>query len=106
MLTRLPHRVVIQSLTTASADGGCYTETWSTASTNWANIQPISTTERYNALKAQQYITHNVTMRQDVTITTANRIKYGNRIFHIETKIDPTERSRMMTLKCREEVDN
>ena len=98
--------VTIQTLTTTSAEGGCYTEAWTTVSTAWANVQPVSAQERYNTLKAQQYITHNVTMRQDVTITTANRIKYVNRIFHIETKIDPTERSRMMLLKCREEVDN
>ena len=54
MLTRLPHTVTIQTETRTLFEGGAYTTSWTTASTQWANVQPISAVETYGEEKKQQ----------------------------------------------------
>jgi|MudIll2142460700_1097286.scaffolds.fasta_scaffold04219_2 head-tail adaptor len=101
--TRLPHRVVIQSETRTLFQGGAYTTSWSTASTEWANVQydAGASEETYDNEKKQQMSIYNVIMRQDVTLTNKNRLLYNGNILVVEDEGDPTNRDRMKKIKCR-----
>lgn len=105
MLTRLPHRIVIQAETRTEFEGGAYTTSWTTASTEWANVQRmVSTNETYDNEKKQQMSYWRVITRNDITLDNTKRILFNNKILVIETEQDPTNRDRMKILKCREEV--
>lgn len=104
MLSRLPHRVVLQTESRTTFSGGAYTSSWSTSSTEWANVQIETSNESYEQDKKQQYTKYKVVMRDDITIDNVKRLLFDNKILIIETRIDPTNRNRMQILKCREEV--
>lgn len=102
MLTNLPHRVVIQTEQRVEFEGGAYTTSWVTASTEWANVQyDNSSKETYSADKEQQMTYVNVIMRQDVNLTNKNRLLFSGDILVVEDEGDPTYRNRMKTIKCR-----
>lgn len=98
----LRQRVVVQSETKTSFEGGAYTTSWTTDSTEWASVRrDISTNETYAQDKEQQMTYFNVVMRDDVTITNKNRLLFNNNILVIETVEDPSNRNRQQILKCR-----
>lgn len=102
MLTRLNSRVVIQSESRVEFEGGAYTTSWTTDSTEWANVQyDNSSKETYDQEKKQQITYFNVIMRQDVTLTNKNRLLFNDNILVVEDEGDPTQRGRMKTIKCR-----
>ena len=107
MLSRLPHRVIIQTETRTEFEGGASTVSWTDASTEWANVQfSASSNETYNEDKKQQMSYLNVVMRQDITLTNKNRMIFNNKILVIENEGDPTYRKRMKIIKCRLEEGN
>ena len=103
MLGRLRQRVVIQSESRADFEGGAYTTSWTTDSTEWANVQydEVASKETYDQEKKQQMSIYNVTMRQDITLTNKNRLLYNDNIFVVEAEGDPTSGGRMKTIRCR-----
>jgi SPP1 family predicted phage head-tail adaptor len=90
--------------TRTTFSGGAYTTSWTTASTEWANVQTENAYEDYGQDKKQQYTKYIVKIRAGVTATNSNRIAYDSKILVIETMRDPTYRKRMKILECREEV--
>lgn len=109
MLTRLPHRITIQTLTTAAWKGGLFTPTWATTTVTWANIyskDKADVLENYDNIKSQQIDILNVILRKPVTLSKINnRFLYNGDILHIETKRDLTNRGKYIVCKCRlEEV--
>lgn len=107
MLVRLPHRVAVQSVTLTEFEGGAYTTSWTTISTEWANVQlqgyKSSMKETYKTEKKQQYTYFNVTMRRSVAVTNENRLIFDGDILVIEATGDPTSDERLKLLKCRKE---
>lgn len=103
MLTRLNHRVVLQAETRTTFSGGAYTTSWSTSSTEWANVAVKVTDEDYSHEKKQQMTKYDVTMRYNSAITNAKRLLYGSKILVIEAVHDGTGRQRMIKVTCREE---
>lgn len=103
MMSRLPHRIVIQTQNDVEFQGGAYTTSWTTASTEWANVQynEGASKETYDTEKKQQISIYNVVTRQDVTITNENRLLYNGNILVVEDEGDPTNRSRMKVIRCR-----
>ena len=103
MLTRMRQRVVVQAETRTAFEGGAYTTSWTTSSTEWANVQydEVASKETYDQEKKQQMSIYNVTMRQDITLTNKNRLLYNDNVFVVEAEGDPTSGGRMKTIRCR-----
>lgn len=102
MLTILRNRVTIQSLTTTASGGGTFIETWTTDSTVWANVQGKAVEEtRFD--KIQQIDEYTIRMRKRA-ITNANRLIYKGQELEIESVLDETQQSKMMTIKARAEI--
>lgn len=103
MLTRLPHRITIQELTTVSADGGTFTETWSSVGERWANVQIQRANNEFSYDKVQQANYFTITMRSE-NFTNKNRIVFNNVILRIDTVSDPTQDGRMIIIIARSEI--
>jgi SPP1 family predicted phage head-tail adaptor len=103
MLTRLPHRVTLQTETRTLFQGGAYTSSFTTSSVEWANVQVDVSNESYDQAKKQQLTKYKVVMRYSSNITNAKRLLFGGKVLVIESVEDGTGRSRMIILKCRQE---
>lgn len=104
IILHLPHRIVVQSESRSLFQGGTYTTSWVTDSTEWANCQPVRNDELYKDNKKQQYSYWRVMMRYISTLSNKKRFIFGSRTLHVETVHDPTNRNRIMEVTCREEV--
>ena len=107
---RLRHSITVEQLTsTAIAASGMQAgeRTWSTTPlmTIWAGIEPLRGQQFIAAKGVQAEITHKVVLRYStVSITPKNRIKFGTRVFDIDSIINPDERNEHLELMCREKV--
>ena len=78
------------------------TEEWSNSFTTWANINPISGKEYYQAETINSDLTHKIRLRYRKGITSDMRILYNERIFYIISVINEYERNSFLQLMCRE----
>lgn len=100
----LRHRITLQTLNKTEDGTGGYLENWSDVVTVWAQVQPLNGTERYNWSQISNDIAYRVTIRYRPNITPDMRVKYGNKIFQIESIIDVDERHTELQLLCSEVV--
>lgn len=99
---QLRHRVVLQSVGSTLDDYGDLSNSWSTAATVWASIDPVSGTETDIAGELAGVVTHKIKMRYRSGITSQNRITFDSRTFQIESVADWQERNVFMELLCKE----
>lgn len=104
MLTRLPHRIIIQTSTVSSAEGGTFNETWSDTYTRWANVQIKSANENFKYNRDSQQNNYEITMRKE-TFTNKMRLKYNTKILEIQSVSDPTQAGRMIKVMANEELE-
>lgn len=98
----LDARITIEAETrTVTASGGA-TLTWSPVAVLWANVKPLSGSEKLEAEKLTTRITHQVTIRHRTDITTAHRIRVGTQTFRIESIADVDFRHEWLELTCEE----
>jgi len=100
----LRHRVILQTQAATIDEYGDSTGTWSTTATLWADIRPVSGSERFSDQAIDAQVSHRIWMRYHASITTATRIKWGSRYFDINAVINHGERNHMMELHCTEVV--
>lgn len=97
-----------ESRATLSIGGGCYTTSWTTLSTVWANCQVMNDkgdkSDSRDQQKKQQYTKYKVITRADITVSNTHRIIFNGRILTIEAVSNPTNRGRMLEIRCVEEV--
>lgn len=95
-------RVAIQAVTQSSDSQGGFTETWATAKTVWASIEPANGYEKMQAMQLASPISHKVTMRYNSTVTTAHRLLFGTRVMAIKEIVNVGEENTILKLKCVE----
>lgn len=77
---------------------------WTTQATVWASITPLSGREFVEAKQRQIDATVRITIRYraDMLPTPNWRVKFGSRIYDIDSVINRDERGRTVDLMCRE----
>jgi SPP1 family predicted phage head-tail adaptor len=98
----LRHEIVLQTNTPAKDTNHAAIDSWSTLATVRAKIEPLTGSERFEAMKVSSEISHKVTIRYLSTVTAATRILWGSRILKIEAPLNIDERSHEMVLLCSE----
>jgi SPP1 family predicted phage head-tail adaptor len=102
MLTCLRNTITIQSLTVTPSGGGTFSEAWTTTSTAWARVEGVAAEEtRFD--KIQQVEKYTIRMRKQ-PLSNTQRILYLGKVLDIESVLDETQLSRMMTVKARCEI--
>lgn len=98
----LRQRVTVEAPSVARNAQGGFSETWATAETRYAKIEPLSGREFFEAQRVDSDVTHMVTMRYFSGLTSSHRITYGSRTFYIESVINTDERDWKTVAMCRE----
>lgn len=99
---KLRHRVTFQSVTQTSDSAGGYTESWATAATVWASIEPVSAYERFVGMQTETHTTHKVMCRYNSAITTAKRMSWDGRLFDVVSVLDIDGRHAALEIKVIE----
>ncbi|WP_435007991.1 phage head closure protein [Tundrisphaera lichenicola] len=100
----LRHKVVIQSVSQVTDGQGGFTETWADGATVWCSITPIKAYERVQAMQMQTPVSHKIVMRYRSDVTTANRLRFGSRVFEVKEAINVEERGRILQIKALEQA--
>lgn len=99
---RLRQRVALQSSTVAADTFGEPIQTWTTYSTVWADVQPMSGRERLYAQQAGAEINFRVVIRYNVLVLPTHRIVWGTRTLEISAVIDTAGEHEQLELMCKE----
>lgn len=101
---RLRHRVSVQVVSQVVDGAGGTTDTWTTASTVWAAIEPASArdVERVFGAELHAPITHLVTMRYLSGLTHKHRLLFGSRVLQIRGMQNPDERNEWWIVAAEE----
>lgn len=99
------HRLTLETLSRATtAATGSQTHTWSTATTLWAQVKPISGTEFQRGESQTAELTHIVTCRYRSAIAPDARFTWGSRTLEIVSVLNLDERNIWCECTCREVV--
>ena len=99
---QLRHRVELHSNSPAGNDYGEQIESWSSYTTVWAAIEPLSGRELLNAQQISAEITTRVRIRYNSSVTSEHRVVIGGRTLEIVSVINPAERDITQHLLCKE----
>jgi len=79
--------------------------TYSTFTTVWASIEPISGKEFVDLRQNNAEITHRIICRYIKGVKSSMRISYQGKTYYIESVMDIESRREMLEIMAREEVD-
>tara|TARA_R110002020_G_C16005853_1_gene750655 strand:- start:186 stop:494 length:309 start_codon:yes stop_codon:yes gene_type:complete len=96
------HRVTIQKPTATTDTGGGSSISWGLLKEVFADIQPQTGRSMFQHGQEKEKVTHKLVMRYRADIGTNYRIKFGTRIFNIQSIINEDERKRWLILNCEE----
>jgi SPP1 family predicted phage head-tail adaptor len=83
---------------------GGTTDTWTEYAKTWAAIWPLRGSTLIDAKQLATTITHRITIRHQTGIKPYWRLLFGDRVFVIESIINPDERSKFLEFMCYEEI--
>lgn len=98
----LNKRITLQQQTEEQDASGQLLDNWADIATVWAAIEPLSGREFFAAQQVNSEVTTKIRIRYRDGIKAYMRIKYGERIFDIQSVIDPKEQHKELVLMCRE----
>jgi SPP1 family predicted phage head-tail adaptor len=83
---------------------GGITDGWQKVLTARAQIKPVSGSERYQSMRLEATVTHQLIVRYNPFIKPWHRIRFGDRYFNIRSILNVEERNRWMIIKAEEGV--
>lgn len=101
---KLRHRVTIEKYTETRSSAGQVLKTYTTSSTRWAQIRPLTTKEILQAQQIHAEITHELFLRYPLDVSTKDRVIYNSRTFEIIGVTIINEENRFIKLNCVERV--
>jgi SPP1 family predicted phage head-tail adaptor len=101
---KMSHLMIVQSQT-AVADGmGGSSITWTNGASLWADLRPVSATERTQSDRLMLDVTHTAIVRHTSISATTQRLTIGSRVFNIVGVYDADESRSHLVLTLREDV--
>lgn len=91
---RLNSELVLERLLPLSDGMGGYNENWQEIAVFWGRVEPVSDVQKNFAAKAEQVISHRITLRFRNDVKSGMRLRKNERIFVIRTVHDPDESQR------------
>lgn len=101
---RLRHRLQLQSKTESRTASGASTFTWTTDSTVWGGIEPLSGKEYVAASQVQNEEKVRIVIRYHASIDETWRVVNGGKYYSIHSVINSNERNRDLILMCSQGV--
>lgn len=100
---RLRHRIIIERVAVAGDSMGQGTETWTTFSTVWGDIQPLRGRDFIAAQASNSEVTTKVIIRYLAGISPKWRLKYGTQVYQILEMINPGMKNVSLEFMCKEQ---
>jgi len=91
------HRIDLERAGRTQTTTGDLTKTWVRFARVWADVIPLRGAEAIQAQQTTATVTHSIRMRrtpESATLTPADRVKFGRRIFELTSVVDIGERRR------------
>lgn len=102
---RLRQRVVLKRSVSTLNAAGEPVETWTPYATVWAEVSPLRGREFWEGAQQQQQLTTRITMRPRTDVVPSHRAEWGERVYDVESVIEPDYRNRMLQLMCKERIN-
>jgi SPP1 family predicted phage head-tail adaptor len=102
MIGKYKQRVTIEQYVETQDEYGGIIQSWETFKTVWSNIKPLSGREYWQSQQANSEVTGVIELRYLSTVNPTMRVKYGTRIFEIESLFHPNEDKRETHLLVKE----
>lgn len=99
---RLRHRIVIEESSAGRDSFGAEVSQWIQFAKVWADVSPVSGREFASFKQINAEITTKIIIRYIAGITTEMRILFGDRVFEIDSVINPEEKNISLLLVCKE----
>jgi SPP1 family predicted phage head-tail adaptor len=94
-------RITLQSNSPIEFRGGCYTESWATVTTIWANISSVASETDIN-IKLQQYTDLQIVVRHTTSISKVScRFLYDGQVVRIVDINDKTLNGNQLIIRGR-----
>lgn len=103
-ISDLQHRMTLQSESRVADDGGGYVLSWVDTAVLWASIEPRYGKERVSSGALNTSITHIITVRYGVPITSSMRLVHGSRLFNIRRVTNDCENNKWQIIEAEEGV--
>lgn len=103
----LRHRLTLQRLADPPVRDayGEVTESWVALATVWGSVDQLGGREMTYASQRQSAATHKIVIRYYAGLTSADRVKFGTRIFNIEgPPLNTEERNISLTIMAIEQA--
>lgn len=101
---QLRDRLVLQKKTEARTNTGDVTITWTTDSTVWGQVQPVTGREYVASGGVQNEVTHRIYIRHHATVDDSWRAVNDGKVYSIKAVLNENNRDRMITLMCTQGV--
>ena len=101
---QLRHRLAVQTFSESRDSQGGVTKSWSTDSTVWGSIRPLSGKELVSAQQVDAKVTHKIEIRYYSGLDTTYRIQNDSRTFNIIQVLNLAERDKLMVILAVESV--
>ena len=105
LASQLRHRIVIEQPTETADGTGGFTTSWTTLTSVWADIQPLTRSsgrEQFAEGQLQERTRWRITIRYREDVTEKMRISYNSRVFNIRAIIDLDGREEQLILIVEE----
>jgi SPP1 family predicted phage head-tail adaptor len=79
-------------------------EVWTPYATRWAMIEPLQGRELIEAQQVKAEVSHKITILAGLTVSSKDRIRFGNRIFDIGPAVNVGEANRELQIMAIERV--
>ena len=99
---KLRHSIEWQKEQTVPDGAGGVTRSWVKVADARALVDPMSGNERWQSMRTEANITHNIYMRYTASLTPAMRIVYDGRAFQVKAIIDLEERKKWLEVQAVE----
>ncbi len=102
---KLNRRLALEAPVETPDGAGGVTRGYQTVATLWAALLPVSARDAVVADAAGSTVTHRITIRAGVEVTTRHRFRQGARIFSIATIRDRDGQGRFLDIEAEERTD-
>lgn len=99
------HLLTLEKRTETLDDFGEAVLTYATLTTAFGSVEAVTSRERFDSQQVQAEVSHRLTIGfapLAATLTAADRIRFGTRIFDVVTPMDKDGRSRELTIMALE----
>lgn len=102
MVAQLHSRAIFQRRVIITDSAGNQTESYQDMAEVWADLKSRSANRRATAGQEHLAVTHRIIVRYRENLKTARRILIGDRVFSIDTVLDPGEKRRILHFSVTE----